>query len=225
MKSNKLMKISIILSACTILAMASNFKAEGSPSTGWVKKNNDWYYYNNGHKYTGWINIGGMWYYLSPYSGQMKTGWLEDNGSWYYLNNSGTMVTNTYIGQFYLGPNGQWISDSWSNGDYVNHEDKEITLDEAKKIIYKEDKDYLTWMINKGYTVIAGSKEKNEILIKNYGINETVYSFYVENSEYVESVIFVGAKSKNVYRTSGSVGSSVYVISNNNRVQEYKYRS
>lgn len=219
MKNNKLMKISMMLSVCTILTITCDFNVEGSPSTGWVKKNNDWYYYNNGHKNTGWININGVWYYLSPDSGQMKTGWIQDNGAWYYLNNSGAMVTNIYIGEFYLGPNGQWISDN------INNENKEITLEEAKKIMYKEDKDYITWMINKGYTVIAGSKEKNDTLINNYGIKESVYSFYIENSETVETVIFVGAKSKKVYKTSGSVGNSVYVISNNKKVQEYKYYS
>ena len=223
MKMNKLKKISQILCIGIILMIASECSVQASPSTGWVKKNNDWYYYNNGHKYSGWIKIDGLWYYLSPNSGQMQTGWIQDNGAWYYLNNSGAMVTNTYIGQFYIGSNGKWIQDSWNSGS--SKEDEEITLEEAKKIMYKEDKDYLTWMINKGYTVIAGSKEKNQALVENYGIKETVYSFYVENSEYVESVIFVGANSKKVYRTSGDVGNSVYVISNNKKVQEYKYRS
>lgn len=222
MRSNKLKKIAQIVCIGVTLTIAAECSVHGSPSTGWVKKNNDWYYYNNGHRYSGWIKIDGLWYYLSPNSGQMQTGWIEDNGSWYYLNNSGAMVTNTYIGQFYIGSNGKWIQDSWNSGS--SKEDEEITLEEAKKIIYKEDKDYLTWMINKGYTVIAGSKEKNQALVENYGIKETVYSFYIENSEYVESVIFVGANSKKVYRTSGSVGNSVYVISNNKKVQEYKYR-
>lgn len=222
MRSNKLKKIAQIVCISVTLTIAAECSVHGSPSTGWVKKNNDWYYYNNGHRYSGWIKVDGLWYYLSPNSGQMQTGWIQDNGSWYYLNNSGAMVTNTYIGQFYIGSNGKWIQDSWNSGS--SKEDEEITLEEAKKIIYKEDKDYLTWMINKGYTVIAGSKEKNQALVENYGIKETVYSFYIENSEYVESVIFVGANSKKVYRTSGSVGNSVYVMSNNKKVQEYKYR-
>ncbi|CAI3627660.1 hypothetical protein [Clostridium neonatale] len=226
MKSNKLKKISQILCIGVILTTVSECSVQASPSTGWVKKNNDWYYYNGGHKSTGWIKSDGLWYYLSPNSGQMQTGWIQDNGAWYYLNNSGVMVTNVYIGQFYIGPNGKWIQDGGDSGSGKdNKKDKEITLEEAQKIMYKEDKDYLAWMINKGYTVIAGSKGKNETLIENYGINETVYSFYIENSEYVESVIFVGAKSKKVYRTSGNVGNSVYVISNNKKVQEYKYYS
>lgn len=226
MESNKLKKISQILFIGIILTIGSECSVQGSPSTGWVKKSNDWYYYNYGYKSTGWIKSDGLWYYLSPNSGKMQTGWIQDNGAWYYLNNSGEMVTNVYIGQFYIGSNGKWIQDSWNSGSSNDSkEDKEITLEEAKKIMYKEDKDYIAWMINKGYTVIAGSKEKNETLIENYGINETVYSFYIENSEYVESVIFVGAKSKKVYRTSGSVGNSVYVINNNKKVQEYKYYS
>ena len=231
MRSNKLKNIAQIVCIGVTLTIAAECSVHGSPSTGWVNKTIGWiksdglWYYlspNLGRMQTGWIQDNGTWYYLSPNSGQMQTGWIQDKGSWYYLNNSGAMVTNTYIGQFYIGSNGKWIQDSWNSGS--SKEDEEITLEEAKKIIYKEDKDYLTWMINKGYTVIAGSKEKNQALVENYGIKETVYSFYIENSEYVESVIFVGANSKKVYRTSGSVGNSVYVISNNKKVQEYKYR-
>ena len=111
MKSNKLKKISQILCIGVILTTVSECSVQASPSTGWVKKNNDWYYYNGGHKSTGWIKSDGLWYYLSPNSGQMQTGWIQDNGAWYYLNNSGVMVTNVYIGQFYIGPNGKWIQE------------------------------------------------------------------------------------------------------------------
>lgn len=69
MKSNKLKKISQILCIGVILTTVSECSVQASPSTGWVKKNNDWYYYNGGHKSTGWIKSDGLWYYLSPNSG------------------------------------------------------------------------------------------------------------------------------------------------------------
>ena len=50
------------------------------------------------------------------------------------------------------------------------------------------------------------------------------YMFYV-----IKCLTYLGDNEdvykRQVYRTSGSVGNSVYVISNNKKVQEYKYRS
>ncbi|MGU9183613.1 SH3 domain-containing protein [Clostridium perfringens] len=78
-----------------ILKNNPNGKAEdintNSSTSKWEKKDNKWYYYENGNMVTGWKLVDGKWYYLES-NGVMATGWKELGGIWYYLNESGAMV-------------------------------------------------------------------------------------------------------------------------------------
>jgi len=97
----------------------TNTNTNALPSTekknvGWFKDyaTGNWYLYDiYGNQLTGWQPVGGKWYYMDPQTKAMKTGWIKSpsNEQWYYLNSSGAMVTNTYIGQFRIGPTGEWI--------------------------------------------------------------------------------------------------------------------
>ncbi|EPB8177073.1 SH3 domain-containing protein, partial [Clostridium perfringens] len=62
-----------------------------SSTSKWEKKDNKWYYYENGNMVTGWKLVDGKWYYLES-NGVMAIGWKELGGIWYYLNESGAMV-------------------------------------------------------------------------------------------------------------------------------------
>lgn len=56
----------------------------------------------------GWANLGnGAWAYAKD--GKAYDGWLLYNGSWYYIDN-GLMVTNDYVGNYFLNANGVWTS-------------------------------------------------------------------------------------------------------------------
>ncbi|XZL84033.1 M14 family zinc carboxypeptidase (plasmid) [Clostridium perfringens] len=78
-----------------ILKNNPNGKAEdvntNSSTSKWEKKDNKWYYYENGNMVTGWKLVDGKWYYLES-NGVMAVGWKELGGIWYYLNESGAMV-------------------------------------------------------------------------------------------------------------------------------------
>lgn len=99
--------------------------AQGSvalAATGWVKKNGNWYYYNEkGVKTTGWQQVKGTWYYMDT-KGIMKTGWLLDGNQWYFLTSSGAMKTGWLLDKntwYYLTGSGSmktgWLSykDDW----------------------------------------------------------------------------------------------------------------
>ncbi|WP_341478403.1 SH3 domain-containing protein [Clostridium perfringens] len=62
-----------------------------SSTSKWEKKDNKWYYYEDGNMVTGWKLVDGKWYYLES-NGVMAIGWKELGGIWYYLNESGAMV-------------------------------------------------------------------------------------------------------------------------------------
>lgn len=56
---------------------------------GWVKNDNKWYYYENGK--------------------MKKNAWIQSNGNYYYMDESGAMLTDTWIGDYYVDANGVWL--------------------------------------------------------------------------------------------------------------------
>ncbi|MDR2022462.1 MAG: hypothetical protein LBQ71_04260 [Hungatella sp.] len=64
--------------------------------TGWIKKDNSWYFYDiNGLVYTGWLSDNNDWYYLDPETGIMRTGFITLEGNTYYLQKDGRMLTSS----------------------------------------------------------------------------------------------------------------------------------
>ncbi len=91
--------------------------ADGSYTTnGWELIGGLWYFFNgSGYMETGWMLNGGTWYYLGA-DGAMATGWQSINGSWYYFYSSGAMAADTYIGDYYVNSNGEWVTAQSSAG-------------------------------------------------------------------------------------------------------------
>ena len=88
----------------------------GSSSGGaWLTDANGRWYINADRTYTtnNWQQIDGYWFFFDE-RGYVKTGWLQSpsSGLWYYLSPDqdpiGHMLTNTYIGQYYVDANGVW---------------------------------------------------------------------------------------------------------------------
>ena len=88
----------------------------GSSSGAWLRDANGWWYCNADRSYTtnNWQQIDGYWYYFNGY-GYMVTGWFQSpaSGLWYYLSEDqatlGRMVTNQYVGGYYVDSNGVWV--------------------------------------------------------------------------------------------------------------------
>ena len=93
---------------------------------GWLEKNNNWCYLQDGQLTKGWFTDTNRqskgqyiirnitvymaeytWYYFDE-SGIMQTGWKLIDGNWYYFYNDGTMATNTVINGYHLNSNGAW---------------------------------------------------------------------------------------------------------------------
>lgn len=93
----------------------------GDMKTGWIKTNDGkWYFLNTGVSgiegamiKSQWIESGGYRYFLTD-TGAMATGWCKINNKFYYFNPKeggpqGSMLKNTYVDTFYVGPDGAWI--------------------------------------------------------------------------------------------------------------------
>ena len=119
------------------------FQTEQVGPNGWVHKNGDRYYFENGEKKTscwmnsptgdryyfdkdgkmktGWIKINEYAYYLGD-DGKMKTGWIKDGIPWYYLGDDGKMKTGIlkYRDKYYnLNKEGElFIGLQFINGDF-----------------------------------------------------------------------------------------------------------
>jgi glucan-binding YG repeat protein len=94
---------------------ASNPTGGGSDGGAWLRDTNGWWYCNANRSYTtnNWQQIDGYWFFFDE-RGYVKTGWLQSpsSGLWYYLSPDqepiGHMVTNSYIGQYYVDASGVW---------------------------------------------------------------------------------------------------------------------
>lgn len=97
------------------------YKAGTKVASAWVSYNNAWYYIDaNGIMATGWRQVGGSWYYMDA-NGVMQKGWYKDaTGTWYYSNPSGDMVSNKWVGNYYLGATGAMATSQLVNGWYVD---------------------------------------------------------------------------------------------------------
>ncbi|WP_051671734.1 hypothetical protein [Oribacterium sp. P6A1] len=44
--------------------------------------------------------------------------WMQYGGSWFYLNDYGTFTTNQWVGNYYLGPTGAMLTNTWTPDGY-----------------------------------------------------------------------------------------------------------
>ena len=138
------------------------FASNGAMVTGWrsIVSNGvtSWYYYNPSGAMVvdNWALVGGVWYYMGAdgimyrsgqyliagktyrfnSSGAMITGWVNTGSAnapvWYFYGPSGAMLTDAWVGNYWLGADGIMVTDNWvDNGKYyVGHDGK---WDSSKK--------------------------------------------------------------------------------------------
>ena len=85
-----------------------------------VKQNNKWRYrYGDGtYAQNKFEIINGSTYYFDV-DGNMVIGWQEIDSNWYCFNASGCMLTNAWVGNYYLGSNGIMATNQWIGNYYV----------------------------------------------------------------------------------------------------------
>lgn len=100
------------------------FNPDGTVHFGWV---NDNYYADedNGRFVTSnWKKIDGYWYYFSNYGNKNK-GWTKYKDRWYFNDNTGKMLTDTWVGEYYVGSDGAMLTDTVTpDGYYVGKDGK-----------------------------------------------------------------------------------------------------
>lgn len=130
MKKNNLKKLKKGLAMCLASAMITSFALPAQTEAATWKKNNTgwwwqedngsypvnkwvgvkgrWYHFDGtGYMNYGWYWDGSSWYYLGgKEDGSMKTGWQFINGKWYYMNGDGAMLSNQWVGNYWVDGSG-----------------------------------------------------------------------------------------------------------------------
>ena len=138
---NKLIKNLLIAAAISVAIVGAYTPATASANGGsWQKNSIGWWYKNSDGSYpkNQWQQIDGKWYYFDGRGYITHSKWEQINGYWYYFNTSGHMTENTWkmIGDkwYYFDTKGhmlhyQWVGDYYvgQNGDMLKNA---ITLDD-----------------------------------------------------------------------------------------------
>ena len=164
-------------------------------------------------------NIG--WYYQDNDS--YYTGWKLIDNNWYYFYSDGYMATNDKIGDYFVNSTGAWTN--------------EITADEARELIYNEDRNFLTKKMTPtkyGCSKLEYRYGVDYIDIEIWNIpDEPVYVFdlidYGRKMDgsiceygYLAYKYIVGKESKNVYILPNQGSMSAYQIQDNKKIKTYR---
>lgn len=78
-------------------------------STGWINYNGKWCYKKADGSYVmaDWLALGNTWYYFDA-EGYMVTGWQLIAGYWYYFAEDGHMLSSQWVGNSWVGSDGNW---------------------------------------------------------------------------------------------------------------------
>ena len=86
---------------------------------GWIYNGRWWYRYGDGtYAQNKFEIINGSTYYFDV-DGNMVIGWQEIDSNWYCFNASGCMLTNAWVGNYYLGSDGIMVTNTWVGNYYV----------------------------------------------------------------------------------------------------------
>ena len=97
-------------------ATAAQTNTTSSTTSGWVKQDGAWYYFDgNGNP------VKNTWqgsYYLKADGKMAQSEWIYDDSyqAWYYLKSDGSYAYSTWQGNYYLKSNGKMAVNEWVDG-------------------------------------------------------------------------------------------------------------
>ena len=123
---NKLIKNLTVAAAISVAIIGVYTPATASASGGsWQRDSVGWWYKNSNGSYpkNDWQRIDGKWYYFDGRGYIIHSKWEYVNGHWYYFNTSGHMTENVWkmIGDkwYYFDTKGHMLHDQWVGDYYV----------------------------------------------------------------------------------------------------------
>ena len=122
---NKTFKVT--LSTILLLSTVLLFSIP-SQAASWMQDKTGWWYQKDDATYPKdqWETINERQYHFDS-NGYMQTGWIIVDGNWYFLDTSGAMVSNQWVGNYYLNHDGVMLKNAQTpDGHYVDASGKWI---------------------------------------------------------------------------------------------------
>ncbi len=96
--------------------------SDGSyPKSKWERIGDKWYYFD-GRGYiihSKWEYINGHWYYFNTSGHMTENTWKMVGDKWYYFDTKGHMLHDQWVGDYYVGKNGDMLKNTVTPDNYV----------------------------------------------------------------------------------------------------------
>ena len=96
--------------------------SDGSyPKSKWERISDKWYYFD-GRGYiihSKWEYINGHWYYFNTSGHMTENTWKMIGDKWYYFDTKGHMLHDQWVGDYYVGQNGDMLKNAVTPDNYV----------------------------------------------------------------------------------------------------------
>ena len=104
---------------------------------GWQQNDAGWWYQNENSTWpeNEWREVEDKWYYFNG-EGYRVSGWQQIDGGWYYFgkDNDGSMKTNTWVDEYYVGSDGRMLAATWAGNAWVDKTGKkDVSVKYSKK--------------------------------------------------------------------------------------------
>ena len=117
--------------------------SDGSyPKSKWERIGDKWYYFD-GRGYiihSKWEYINGHWYYFNTSGHMTENTWKMVGDKWYYFDTKGHMLHDQWVGDYYVGKNGDMLKNTVTPDNYVvgsdGKWDKRFSRELAEKAKY-----------------------------------------------------------------------------------------
>ena len=117
--------------------------SDGSyPKNKWERIGDKWYYFD-GRGYiihSKWEYINGHWYYFNTSGHMTENTWKMIGDKWYYFDTKGHMLHDQWVGDYYVGQNGDMLKNAVTPDNYVvgsdGKWDKRFSRELAEKAKY-----------------------------------------------------------------------------------------
>ena len=118
--------------------------SDGSyPKSKWERIGDKWYYFD-GRGYiihSKWEYINGHWYYFNTSGHMTENTWKMIGDKWYYFDTKGHMLHDQWVGDYYVGKNGDMLKNTVTPDNYVvgsdGKWDKRFSRELAEKAKYQ----------------------------------------------------------------------------------------
>lgn len=139
--------LALFLLAATIFTAP---KISAADSYSWKSNSTGWWLENSSGSYktSTWSKVDGVWYYSKSSGYIAQSQWLQVGSKWYYFTGSGAMVSNVWQGNYYLGSNGDMLTNTITNDGYRVDKsgkwDSSVSKMTSYKVTHVSDGDTIT---------------------------------------------------------------------------------